>query len=134
MSVARPGANSLGDEPRASRNPLLKYLIGSLWKLKRLRKHEFNGKLCRVVNVKGTVAKVTLVGDMTCTRYRVNCSQLVHPSDYEWKPSETDAQFYARVRAQKEFDRLARVYEIGHIIATAAGSNQGNAMITARVP
>ena len=71
-STARPGANSLGERPGVATNPLLVYLIGSLWKLKRLHKSEFNGKLCRVVDVDGTIAKVSLVGDMAVTKYRVN--------------------------------------------------------------
>ncbi len=101
--------NTLGAERRALENPLLAYLIGSRWKLKRLRRKEFNGKLCEVLDVKGTVAKVILVGD-SGTKYRVNCSQLVHPDDYGWQPTETEEQFYARVQAQKEFDRNGWIY------------------------
>ncbi len=86
------------------------YLIGSLWKLQCLDKSEFNGKLCSIVDVDGTVAKVSLVGDTAAIKYRVNCTRLVHPSDYGWKPSETDEHFYARVRAQKAFDRLGWIY------------------------
>ena len=82
-----------------------------------MRRKEFNGKLCQVLNVEGTVAKVALVGDISSSdistvgsKYRVNCSQLVHPDDYGWKPTETEEQFYARVRAQKEFERKGWIY------------------------
>ncbi len=77
-----------------------------------MRRKELNGKLFQLLNApaKGTVAKVTLVGDISCTKYRVNCSQLVQPDEYGWKPTETEENFDARVRAQKEFDRLGRIY------------------------
>ena len=95
---------------RVQRSPLLDVMIGSRWKLKGLRKKEFNGKLCRLLDVKGTVAKIIFVDDISGIKYRVNCSQLVHPDDYGWKPTETEEQFFARVRAQREFDRLGRIY------------------------
>jgi hypothetical protein len=60
--------------------------------------------------VKGTVAKIIFVDDINGIKYRVNCSQLIHPDDYGWKPTETEEQFFARVRAQREFDRLGRIY------------------------
>jgi hypothetical protein len=60
--------------------------------------------------VKGTVAKIIFVDDINGIKYRVNCSQLIHPDDYGWKPIETEEQFFARVRAQREFDRLGRIY------------------------
>jgi hypothetical protein len=85
-------------------------MIGSRWKHHGLRRKEFIGRLCQLLNAKGTVAKVTLVGDISGTKYRINCSQLVQPEDYCWKPTETEENFYAPVRAQKEFDRLGRIY------------------------
>jgi hypothetical protein len=106
VNAARPDTNT----PRAAGGPLLDVMIGSRWKLKGLRKKEFNGKLCRLLDVKGTVAKIIFVDDINGIKYRVNCSQLIHPDDYGWKPIETEEQFFARVRAQREFDRLGRIY------------------------
>jgi hypothetical protein len=106
VNAARPDTNT----PRAARGPLLDVMIGSRWKLKGLRKTEFNGRLCRLLDVRDTVAKMTFVDDISGIKYRVNCSQLVHPDDYAWKPTETEEQLFARVRAQKEFDRLGRIY------------------------
>ena len=106
VNAARPDTNT----PRTAGGPLLDVMIGSRWKLKRMRKKEFNGELCQLLDVKGTVAKMTFVDDISGTKYRVNCSQLVHPDDYGWKPTETEEQLFARVRAQKDFDRLGRIY------------------------
>jgi hypothetical protein len=87
--------------------------MGSLWRLHggRNLKKDFEGRLCRVIRVKDKVAKVSLVGDDFGPSFRVNCSRLVRPDDYGREPetAEADEQFYARILAQKEFDRLGKL-------------------------
>ena len=102
--------NSPGVEPPVPRNPLSMVFMGSLWKLKGMRKSEYNGRLCRVVSVRSTVAKVALVGGDLGQKFRVNCSRLIRPNDFDAVITETDEQVYERILAQKKFDQLGRIY------------------------
>jgi hypothetical protein len=99
-----------GDVTPERRNPLSMHLMGSLWRLRGLCKEEFNGRLCRVVKVKGKVATVSLVGNNFGPNFRVNCSRLVRPDEYGREITETEEQHCARLLAQKEFDRLGRIF------------------------
>ena len=102
--------NSPGVEHSVPRNPLSMVFMGSLWKLKGMRKSEYNGRLCRVVSVRGTVAKVALVGGDLGQKFRVNCSRLIRPNDFDAVITETDEQVYERILVQKKFDQLGRIY------------------------
>ena len=83
------------------------HMMGSLWRLRGLKRKDMDGKLCRIVSVQGTVAKVALVGDDHGPNYVVNCSRLVRPDEKpDAQPTETDEQFFARVLAEKKHERL----------------------------
>ena len=113
--VAENSANTPGVETPVPRNPLSIFLLGSLWRLQGMEKKEYNGRLCRVLSVEGKVAKVTFVGDKCGPKFCLNCSRLVRPDEYGVVATESDEQVYARILAQKEFDRLGRLGEYGSI-------------------
>jgi hypothetical protein len=85
------------------------HVMGSLWRLRGLKRRDVEGTLCRIVSVKGKVAKVALVGDIIGRKYAVNLSRLVPPDDNGAGPAETDEQHVARVLAEKKHERMGRI-------------------------
>jgi hypothetical protein len=82
------------------------HVMGSLWRLRGLKRRDLEGMLCRIVSVKGKVAKVALVGDIIGRKYAVNLSRLVPPDDTGAGPTETDEQYVARALAEKKHERM----------------------------
>ena len=86
------------------------HVMGSLWRLRGLKRRDLEGMLCRIVSVKGKVAKVALVGDIIGRKYKVNLSRLAPPDDTGAGPAETDEQYLARVLAEKKHERMGRIF------------------------